>query len=92
VNFEAFRKRPYSTFDLTPGPHSNDPVETKSIVDIDAADTGMSVNAAHESGMKHIRQTNIGNVQALACNEPTRFIRFDVAPDVSNRYLRHQQT
>jgi hypothetical protein len=51
VDLEAFRKRGYSSFDLPPGPYANDSVETKSILNIDAEDARVRVDAPDESGM-----------------------------------------
>src|SRR5205823_8565080 len=83
VDLEAFRQRGYAVFDLPPGPQSNDPVETKSLLDIDSADAGMRVHAPQERGMKHVRQANIADVHAVSSNEATRFIWLDAAADES---------
>src|SRR5438445_670720 len=43
MNLEAFRKRRYPAFDLLPRPYSNDAVETESLLDINAMDSGVRV-------------------------------------------------
>jgi len=58
-------------------------VETKSFFDIYATDSGVSVSAAQEGGMKHVWQANIADVHAVSSNEATRFIWFDAAADKS---------
>jgi hypothetical protein len=83
VDLEAFRKWGYSAFDLPPGPHSDDTVETKSFFDIHVADAGVGVSAAQEGGMKRVRQANIADVHAVSSKEATRFIWFDAAADES---------
>jgi hypothetical protein len=83
VDFEAFRKRGYSAFDFPPGPHANNPVETKSFGYIDAADSSVGVCAAQKSGMKHVGQAYVADVHAVSSDETTRFIWLYAAADES---------
>jgi hypothetical protein len=83
MDLEAFRKRGYSAFDVTPGPHADDSVEPKSFRHVYALDARMGMHAPQDRRMEHVRQANVGNVHTAAVNEATGFVRFEAAADIS---------
>jgi hypothetical protein len=89
VDLETFRKRRYPAFDLPPGPHANDSIETKRIFNIDSADARVRVNATDKSGVEHIWQADIAHIQAVAGKEAARFFGFYTTANESRRNFRH---
>jgi hypothetical protein len=81
MDLEAFWKRRNAAFDVLAGPRSNDAIKTTSFLGIDPADPRMRLRTAQDGGVKHVRQTDIGNVQTASRNKAARSIRFDAAGD-----------
>ena len=81
MNFEALGKGGDSAFDIVPRPDSYYTVEMKSLSHIHRANSRVRMCAPHERSMNHVRQAKIGNVFAVACEKPRRFVRFDATSD-----------
>ena len=81
MNFEALREKCDSVFDVTAGPDSNNTVQSEGCLSIDTVNPRMSPSAPQESGVKHIRQTNIAHVNTAAGEKTTCLVRFNAATD-----------
>jgi hypothetical protein len=90
MNLEAFRKWRYPLLDVSPGPHSNNPVDTQSFFDIDGADARVRVHAPQQRSMKHVRQAHIADVRTVPGNETFRFVRLYATANESRRSFRHK--
>jgi hypothetical protein len=87
MNFETFGKPRNAAVDFRRGPNSDNALKPKSSRSIDPADPRMSVSTPHECRMQHIRQTDVGHVQALAGEKAARLLGPDATPDVSGRFF-----
>jgi hypothetical protein len=76
MDLEAFWKRRYSAFDVTPGPHADNSVEAKSCRDVNALDARMGVQAPQDRRMEHVGQADVRDVHTAAVNEALGFVRF----------------
>jgi hypothetical protein len=67
--------------DVMAGPNAGYTVQPKGSLNVNATDTRVRMNAAHERGMKHVRKTNIADVDASSNKKPTGLVRFNTTAD-----------
>jgi hypothetical protein len=89
MNLEAFRKKRDAIPDVTTGPDSRNAIESKRRLYVNADNSGVRMNAAQQSRMKHVGQANIAHVDAAPREKAARLVRLNAAADEPSSGFRH---
>ena len=83
MDLEALRKKSDSILDVISGPNAGNTVQAERLLDINAENARVRMNAARQGSMQHIRKTNIADVDAASGEKAARLVWFNAAADES---------